>query len=472
MGSIAAREVPDKFEALGLLDEGTIERICRERGYEWNAGKLTPAKTLECLGWQVLMGNVSLGAVVQHYDGEFTASGLCQARERLPLGVVEDTACRVRERVLEEAGHARRLQPRPGFDTPPPPSASPRERAGKQEGPDRRDEGRYKGKRVFRIDGTGFNMPDSPEVRKHFGCSSSQKPGCGYPTAHLLVLTAPGGVAQEAICSPLRTGDMTHAAKTHARLEKGDLLMGDGLFSGVCHLRRLIDQQLDGLFPAHHSRRIEFGRSADHGKSRRFVKTLGWRDQLVEYAKPAHRPKWMTPAEFKAMPAWTPVREIRREVKVGGVRREVTVVTTLLDPAAYPAGELVKLLGERWDIELDLRSLKTTMGMESLKCKSVEGVRKELLVYLIVYNLVKLLIHLAARARDVPQSRVSFADALAALRYGKARPESIALNPHRPGRIEPRVVKRRRKAYAFMGKPRHTLRKLLLQKRKNAARKS
>lgn len=470
MVSIASRSVPDKFQALGLLDEATVERICRERQYQWNAGKLTPAKTLECMGWQVLMGNVSLGAVVQHYDCLFTASALCQGRDRLALGVVEDASHWVCRRVLEETGHARRPEPRPGFEASP--EHAGKHGSGKQDGSDRPEPGRYKGKRVFRIDGTGTTLPDSPEVRRYFGCSGSQKPGCGLPTAHVLVLTGPGGVAMDAICSPLRTGDMTHAAKTHAHLEKGDLLMGDGLFCGVCHLHRLMDQRLDGLFPAHHSRKIAFGKNADHGKSRRFVKTLGFRDQLVEYAKPDRRPKWMTAAEFKAMAAWTLVREIRREVKVGGVRREITVVTTLLDPAAYPAGELVKLLGERWDIELDLRSLKTTMGMESLKCQSVEGVKKELLVYLIVYNLVKLLIHLAARCQDVALARVSFADALAALRYGQGRPESIALNRHRPGRIEPRVVKRRRKAFAVMTKPRDTLRKLLLQKRKKAARKS
>ena len=465
MVRIARSGSPDKFEAMGLLDEAAVEGICRGRGYEWNQGKLTPFKTLECLGWQVLMGNQSLGAVAHHYDRDFTGSALCQARERLPLGVFRDAADWVCRRVLEATGQAR-PGPLPGF------SATPQSPAVTGEESDCRQEGRFKGRRVFRIDGTGLSLCDSPEVRKHFGCSTSQRPGCGYPTAHLLLLTAPGGVAKEAICSPLRTGDMTHAAETHTHLEKGDLLLGDRLFGGVCHLHRLRAQQLDGVFPAHHSRKIAWGGGADHGRSRRFVKTLGWRDQLVEYRKPDRRPKWMTAAEFKQMPAWTLVREIRREVKVGGVRREVTVVTTLLDPAAHPAKELVKLLGERWDIELDLRSLKTTMGMESLKCQSVEGVKKELLVYLIVYNLVKLLMHLAARCQDVALARVSFADALAALRYGQARPESIALNPHRPGRVEPRVVKRRRKAFAVMSRPRHTLRKRLLQKRKNAARKS
>ena len=85
---------------------------------------------------------------------------------------------------------------------------------------------------MYRIDGSGTSLPDSAEVRLHFGCSGVQKPGCGYPTTHLLLLTGPGGAAMEAICSPLRTGDMTHASKTHAQLRPGDLLLGDSQFGG------------------------------------------------------------------------------------------------------------------------------------------------------------------------------------------------------------------------------------------------
>jgi hypothetical protein len=440
MAIVASSYSSGKFEALDLLDKTAIEQICVDQEYVWNEGKLGPARTVECFGWQVLMGNVSLDAVAHHQQMEFTGSALCAARQRLPLSVLEELSGRVSRQVLARTGHRQR------------------------------EDGCFKGMRVFRIDGTGVSLADSPEVRKHFGCSGNQKAGCGFPTARVLLLTGPGGVATEAICSPLRTGDMTHAAQTHSHLRPGDLLLGDGQFGNCGHLPHLRSQQLDGLFPVHHSRHIAWGRNAEHGPNRRWVKSLGWYDQLVEYRKPSQKPKWMNAQQFKDAPQWVLVREIRRQVKLGGGGRKwVTLVTTLTDHKTYPARELVKLMGERWAIEVDLRSLKTTMGMESLRCQDVQGVKKELLMYLIVYNLVRLLMLEAARRQGVAVSRVSFADALVCLRYGTGEVVDLQVNPSRKGRIEPRVVKRRPKPFAVMGKPRSTLRKLLLAKRKNAA---
>jgi hypothetical protein len=179
----------------------------------------------------------------------------------------------------------------------------------------------------------------------------------------------------------------------------------------------------------------------------------------------------MSAREFKVAPQWILVREVRRWVKVGGVGREITLVTTLTDPQKYPPKALMKLLAERWSIELDLRSLKTTMGMERLRCQSVLGVQKELLMYQIVYNLVRLLMLEAAERQNVPVARISFADALARLRWGMDLETwvDLKLNPERPGRIEPRVVKRRPKPFAAMKKPRAELRRLLIISRKNKA---
>jgi hypothetical protein len=249
-------------------------------------------------------------------------------------------------------------------------------------------------------------------------------------------------------------------------------MVGDVQFGGCGHLMHLSAQGLEGLFPAHHSRTIGWGPRAQHGRNRRFVKSLGYFDQLVEYRKAGRRPDWMSAKEYAEAPDWLEVREVRRQVKVGGVRRWVTVVTTLRDPVKYPARELVRLLGERWGIEVDLRSLKTIMGMETLRCQSVEGVKKELRMYLIAYNLVRLLMLEAARRQGVPLARLSFADALACLRHGTGEVVDIQVNPLREGRSEPRVVKRRNKAFPRMSKPRPVLRKLLLAKQKKAARKS
>jgi hypothetical protein len=436
------RRTREKLRVLGQLDAGAVDEICRGLGHRWREVKLTPGKTVGHFAWQMLMGNETCHAVRHHGGCAFSAEAYCMARRRLPLGALEQLGVAVAAEALSLAGAAAK------------------------------GEHRWKGSSVYRIDGSSTSLPDVDEVRRHFGLSNKQKRGCGYPTAHLLVLTGPAGVAVDLICSPLRTGDMTHAAEVTdgakgRHLRPGDILTGDGQFSGWGHLYHLQTQGLHGLFPAHHSRKGGWGPGGD-GPGRRFVKSLGYYDQLVEYAKPDRRPKWMGKKQWAAAPRHITVREARRSVWVGGVRRMITVVTTLLDPQKYPAKELVKLLGERWLIEVDLRSLKTTMGMESLKCKTVEGVRKELAMYLIVYNLVRMRMLRAAERQGVPLARISFADALASLRYGGDPEAELEVNPDRPGRSEPRVVKRRPKAYPKMTRTRRRLRRELKAKRRAA----
>jgi hypothetical protein len=153
-----------------------------------------------------------------------------------------------------------------------------------------------------------------------------------------------------------------------------------------------------------------------------------------------------------------------------GVRRiTVTIVTTLLDPRRYPAGEVVELRLRRWDVETDIRHLKQTMGLDVLRCKSEAGVRKELAVFCLVYNLVRVVMLEAAGRQRVAASRISFIDALKWMRH--ARPgeplRELMVNPARPNRIEPRCRKRRPKEYDLMNKPRAVLRKLLKNRGKS-----
>lgn len=425
-----------------LLDQQAFQEICQEQNYHWRQQKLGPGETMRHFAWQILMGNVTCDAVGHHANGAFTSAAYCQARQRLPLSALREFSDRIGRLVVAQACRGRS-----------------------------KAEHLWRGHRVWRLDGSGTQLPDSAEVREYFGCSGKQKPGCGYPTAHLLLLTGAAGAGMKMICSPLRTADMAHAARMNECLQAGDVLLGDGLFGGWGHLQQLQRQQLHGVFPAHHSRKIGWGRNAEHGPNRRFLKTLGYRDQLVEYRKPQQRPAWMDKQTFTEAPQWLTVREIKRWVTVGGVRRQIIIVTTLLDPRKYPAKQLVKLLATRWLIETQLRSLKTTMGMEQLKCQTVEGVLKEVLMYLIVYNLLRLLMLQAARRQGVPLERVSFADALARLRWGDLNELGVNLEvvPLREGRIEPRVVKRRGKAFARMTQPRHKLRQQLLERRSMAA---
>ena len=151
-------------------------------------------------------------------------------------------------------------------------------------------------------------------------------------------------------------------------------------------------------------------------------------------------------------------------------RYDITLVTTLLDPKAYPAADLLELRLRRWDVETCIRHIKTTMKMDVLHCQSDQGVRKEVAVFCLVYNLVRLVMLEASRRQDVPVSRISFADAYKWMRH--ARPGDtmppLIVNPYRPNRVEPRCRKRRPKKYKLMNKPRAVLRKLLKNKRKKA----
>ena len=179
----------------------------------------------------------------------------------------------------------------------------------------------------------------------------------------------------------------------------------------------------------------------------------------------------MTAEEWQPLPASIVVREVRYRIRVPGVRtREVTLVTTLLDPERYSAKELARLYGLRWGVEVNLRHLKQTMGMDILRCTTLAGILKELHIFVIVYNLVRRVMATAAQRQKVAIDRISFIDAWRWLQ--QARPTTalpnLVVNPERPGRWEPRVCKRRPKEYDRMTQPRQQLRKALRNKKKDA----
>jgi hypothetical protein len=257
----------------------------------------------------------------------------------------------------------------------------------------------------------------------------------------------------------------------------GDVLLGDDAFGTYAHLALLLQANLHGLFPVHHKRLVDLtpgrphthaGKGAVTGATRaRWVRSLGADDQVVEWLKPHGRPAWPTADAYAALPDSITVRETRRTVRLDDGRRvTVTTVCTLLDADAYPAAAVVALRQRRWQVEVDLRHLKTTMGMDVLRCKTPDGVKKEIAAFLLVYNLVCAIACEAARRQDVEPDRVSFADALYWARHaraGEALPR-LRVNPRRPWRVEPRAVKRRPKQYALLNKPRDRMRQALLGK--------
>jgi hypothetical protein len=436
-----------KTDVASALAAETIVKICGYLNYVCRDRVLGPVTTVQVFLLQILHGNTACTALSRLAGIPFTAAAYCLARKRLPLAFFQELLEHVCDALFPEVHTT----------------------------------GRWRGHRTWTLDGSSYSMPDTPALQAHFGQPSVQAKGCGFPVAHLLALFHAGtGLLLQVIASPLRTHDMRHAAVMHPELDEGDILIGDRAFASFAHLALLFLRNMHAVFRCHQKQIVSFRVGRKHTKQRkprtglprsRYIRRLGHHDQLVEYSKPKKKPRWMEKAAYAALPATLLVRELRFVTPQRGHRtRVITLVTTLLDPVVYPAEALAELYLGRWQIEVNFRHLKTTMGLEVLHCKTVAGVLKELYMFTITYNLVRLVMLEASRRQSVPLDRISFIDALRWLRDAPvdARLTALVINPARPDRIEPRVLKRRPKEYNLMTKPRDSLRKALLRKKRAA----
>jgi hypothetical protein len=433
-----------------LLSAEELNQLARDCQLSFRDTPLTPGNTLRLFIQQVAHGNIACSAVHHLAGDDFSDSAWCQARARLPVELIRKALRRVVDLARNELDQT-----------------------------DDVGDGSYRwlGHRVHVIDGSTDSMPDTPELREYYGVHSACRQGLGFPISHLLFLMDQrSGLLIDCLDDPMNTHDLSQTPTMHEHLRAGDILLGDDTFSGYTHLALILQANLHAVMPVHHKRIVDFTPNRPHvprrknmnkssrGKPRScVVKTLGREDQLVEYFKPKHKPLWLGQEQWDALPQTITVREIRRTIQRNGfLPITVTIATTLLDPNAYPADELIELRLTRWMIETNIRHLKTTLGMEVLKCKTLEGVRKERLVFLLVYNLIRMVMLQAARQQGVNVNRLSFADALAWLRHGDISvcPE-LKINPFRPGRLEPRALKRAKKQYPYMTQPRAKLKSQL-----------
>ena len=430
------------------LSADAITKACKEEKYSWRDRLLNPVTTVYLFILQVLHGNTACQHTVHFGQWNFTDSAYCAARKRLPLGVfrrlAEWTARRVRTATTAASG--------------------------------------WHGHRVWLLDGSSFSMPDTPELQAAFGQSGAQRPGCGFPVAKFLALfDLATGMLLRVEPAPLRSHEMSRCAVATTGLLPGDVVLGDRGFCSYAHIAILLNRKLHGVFRVHQRQIIDFtpGRPrAAQGKTKgrpeatvrphsRWVLSQGDSDQVVIWYKPKVKPKWMSKDEYVSLPEEVTVRELRYKVHTPGYRvGEVTLVTTLLDASTYPAGALADLYFRRWQVEVYLRDLKLTLTMDVLKCKTEDGVLKELAVFALVYNLVRSVARESAKAQGVAADRVSVTDAVRWLvgAEGDENLSEILINPSRKGRIEPRVKKRRPKPYPLMTRPRAALRKQLIDK--------
>ena len=427
----------------GQLEPEAILTACRGVAYRWRERTLDPVTTIQLFFVQILHGNTACTHLRHLTKLDVTASAYCQARMRLPLAVFAQ--------LLRSVSHALQHEPL--------------------------EEGRWLGQRTFWGDGSSFSMPDTPALQKHFGQPGKQLPGCGFPVAHLLALFHAGtGLVLQILAAPLRTHDLSEVVRLHPELRSGDVLVADRGFCSYAHLALLVQAGVHAVFRMHQKQIVDFtpGRShvepARRGKGHKgqprsgWLQRLGEHDQLVQWLKPLTCPQWMEAEQFAHLPDRLEVRELRYRVHRKGFRvKSITLVTTLLDAALYTVEALAQLYWARWGIETNFAHVKTTMGLDVLKCKTVDGVLKEIIVFALIYNLIRLVMIQAARRQQVDIDRVSFIDAarwLAAARDNEPL-SLLVVHPHRPYRYEPRVRKRRPKQYPLMQTPRKELRKLL-----------
>lgn len=349
--------------------------------------------------------------------------GYCKARKRLPL-----------EMVTGMVRHTGRLIAAGGHDT-----------------------WLWRGRRVRLVDGTTVTLPDTHANQTAYPQQSGQKPGLGFPICRIVGVTClSSGAVLDAAMGDYKGKGSGEQALLRTLLdifESGDVMLGDAFYGTYFLLAELQLRGVDALFEQHGARK----RSTDF----RLGKKLGSRDHLITLTKPKIRPQWMTPEQYGSAPDTLTIREL----EVGGK----TLVTTMTCPNTTPKSALKDLYKHRWQVELDIRNIKTTMGMETLSCKTPEMGEKEMWVYLLAYNLIRLIMARSALVADVLPRALSFKHTLQLwLAWGGISAQAddeenitqlLALVAeqsigNRPGRIEPRAIKRRPKPYPLLTKTR------------------
>ena len=339
----------------------------------------------------------------------------------------------------------------------------------------------WHGRHVHLVDGTTVSMPDTPENQEAYPQPPQQQEGLGFPIARVVVLVSLAtGMLTDIAMGPYtckETGETALLRQLLDRFEPGDILLADRYFCSYFMIALLMELGIDFVTRVHQRRAVDFRRGRRLGKG----------DHIVEWKLP-QKPKWMDQQTYDRMPASIEVRQIYVRVGRPGFRtEEFVLVTTLTNAEQYAKHDIAELYHYRWLAELDIRAIKITMGMDILRCKTPEMVRKEMWTCLLAYNLIRQTMLQSAHEAGLPPRVLSFTaamqsiaanwlvvalsdDSLRALLIDAASaiPAEHVIG-NRPGRVEPRAVKRRPKPHDLLNKPRAESRaELLAEKREKS----
>jgi len=336
------------------------------------------------------------------------------------------------------------------------------------------DPKRLNGRRIIVTDGTSASMPDTDKNQEEWPQYSSQKPGCGFPNAAICAcFNLHNGVLLSYELGNKKSHELPMLREQWNTFKADDIFLGDKGFCSYYDQSSFKDRGVDSIITL--ARRMPVN-EVDA------VKKLDQDDLLIHWKKPVKsKQSSYSQKDWEALPETLPLRQIKVTVKQPGFKStSFYIITTLLDAATYPASEIIEVYFQRWNVELFFRDIKTTMGMDILRCKTPGMVRKEILMHFIAYNCIRRLMLEAAERKNVTLHRISFKGSVQALRQWEpylnqekmSRDErarllqvlidSIAENlvPYRPGRSEPRAVKRRPKKSQLLNKPRQVMKAL------------
>lgn len=423
----------DQIRLHDLYDDEEVHQVSRDLKLKFRVRIFSPAVTLGLWISQLVSRDDSCSTVVARFNRERRSLGLspvsgdasayCKARARLQVEVIDHFSYRT-HRIAHDK--------------------TPRQ-------------WKWKGLHVYLTDGLVLRAPDTESNQEAYPQPSSQAEGLGFPQVRMIVTTslATGTILHynKGKVEGKKTGEVALFREKHADFSAGDVVVAD------CNFESFNDAALLNRRGVHMVCCVNASRKSPFKGAGRTIE-----DKFVELKKPSFDNSRFTREEWEALPETVTYRVIR--FRVNGRKSEVTIVTTLLDNRRYSAQEIAELYGLRWDVELDIRSFKTTMDMFELRCETPEGLDREIAVGVLAYNLVHVVMCDTAAVLEVHPREISFSNARDAWHTYCNQLETTSdlmwiilsagtrLVRNRPGREEPRAIKRRKPKYPLLTDPR------------------